>query len=311
MTGGDLPRVLVTGASGYIGSAAVRHLRAMGCDVHALGRRDPGNGVAWHRVDLLAEVDFVGMVASVEAQVCLHLAWSVPPGRFWTHPDNLDWVGASLRLFRAFVATGGRRIVGVGSCAEYAWDTPRLREEMPPRPVTLYGRAKTVLSDLLFAFAEQERFEAAWARLFFLYGPGEPEGKLVSDAARTLLLGGRVATTSGEQSRDFLHVDDVGRALAMLVCAPVTGPVNIASGHAVRVRDVLERIERLTGAEGFVDYGQRALSAGEPMELAGDVTRLKEEVGFRPHFSLDGGLRDTVNHLRHRLRERIPLTDGP
>lgn len=309
MTNGEPLRVLVTGATGYIGSAAVRHLRAMGCDVHVLGRRDPGKGVVWHRADLLAEVDLP--VADAGAQVCLHLAWSVPPGRFWTHPDNLDWVGASLRLFRAFAAAGGRRIVGVGSCAEYAWDVPHLREDMPSRPATLYGRAKAALADLLFAFAEQEGLEAAWARLFFLYGPGEPEGKLVSDAVSKLLQGGRVATTPGEQRRDFLHVDDAGRALAMLACTAITGPINIASGKAVRVRDVLEQVERLTSAEGFVDYGQRALAASEPMELAGDVSRLREEVGFHPYFSLDAGLRDTVEHWRQRLRENPSRTDQP
>ncbi|RQW37687.1 NAD(P)-dependent oxidoreductase [Novosphingobium sp. LASN5T] len=305
MTGEARPKVLVTGATGYVGRAAVRHLRALGCTVHALGRHDPGDGIAWHRTDLLADGDLVGAVADIDAQVCLHLAWSVPPGRFWTHPDNLDWVGASLRLFRAFVAAGGRRVVGVGSCAEYAWDVPLLREEMPLRPDTLYGRAKAALADLLFAFAQQEGVEAAWARLFFLYGPGEPEGKLVSDAASILLRGGRVATTPGEQSRDFLHVDDVGRALALLSCTSMTGPVNIASGQAVRVREVLERIERLTDTEGRVDYGQRSLAAGEPMKLVGDVSRLRDEVGFRPHFSLEAGLRDTVDHWRQRLQDRV------
>lgn len=303
MTDGTRPKVLVTGANGYIGKAAVRHLRALGCTVHALGRHDPGDAIAWHPADLLAEADLMDAVGEIDAQVCLHLAWSVPPGRFWTHPDNLDWVGASLRLFRAFAATGGRRIVGVGSCAEYAWDAPLLREDMPPRPGTLYGRAKAALADLLFAFAEQEGVEAAWARLFFLYGPGEPEGKLVSDATSTLLRGGRVATTPGEQRRDFLHVDDVGGALALLSCASMTGPVNIASGQAVRVREVLERIERLTGTEGRVDYGQRPLAAGEPMELAGDTSRLRDELGFCPHFSLDTGLADTVDHWRQRLQD--------
>lgn len=305
MTGAARPKVLVTGATGYIGRAAVRHLRALGCTVHVLGRHDPGDGIPWKRVDLLAEADLLGAVAEIDAQVCLHLAWSVPPGRFWTHPDNLDWVGASLRLFRAFVAAGGRRVVGVGSCAEYAWDAPLLREDMPLRPDTLYGRSKAALADLLFAFAKQEGVEAAWARLFFLYGPGEPEGKLVSDAASTLLRGGRVATTSGEQSRDFLHVDDVGRALALLSCNSITGPVNIASGQAVRVREVLERVERLTDTEGRVGYGERSLAAGEPMELAGDVSRLHDEVGFRPHFSLEAGLRDTVDHWRQRLQDSV------
>lgn len=295
-------RVLLTGASGYVGRATANALVKLGHEVHVMGRTDPGiPGVGFHYADLLAGEDLALPINASGADHLLHLAWSVTPGRFWTDLGNLNWVGASLKLFRAFVEAGGRRIVGVGSCAEYAWNSSPLKETVSELdPATLYGAAKANLWRLLDALARQEGVSVSWGRLFFLYGPGEPRGKLVADAVTALLDGKRCETSAGLQRRDFIHVDDAGMALAQLLGSNVTGPVNIASGQCVMVRDVLEEIIGQTGGTGLVDFGARSLAEGEPVELAADVTRLRHEVGFTPAFSLERGIAHTVAWWRSR-----------
>lgn len=301
MTSSHGPKILVTGAGGYIGGPTVSALVASGYHVHVMGRTDPDiAGTTFHRVDLLREVDLRARIEETGASSLLHLAWSVTPGKFWTDLANCDWVAASLRLFRAFTEAGGRRIVAVGSCAEYDWSAAsRMTEDISPIcPGTLYGKAKAALWNLLEAIGQQEGLSVAWARLFFLYGPGEPRGKLVSDATNTLLAGQRFATTPGLQRRDFIHVEDAGAALAALLLSPVTGAVNIASGQSTAVRELLDHVAKAAQADGLIDFGARSLATGEPMELVADIDKLREEVGFTPRMSLIEGVVRTVEWWR-------------
>ena len=295
--------VLITGASGYVGSAAARALVAQGHEVHAIGRRDPQiPGVRFHSANLFDNAQLARAIAEAGADNLLHLAWSVTPGRFWTDLCNCDWIGASLRLFRSFAEKGGSRIVGVGSCAEYDWrNSPLVAASSPIRPASLYGAAKASLWQVLEALGRQEGLSVAWGRLFFLFGPGEPRGKLVADAALSLLAGRRFAASPGLQRRDFLHIDDAGRALAALLASPVTGAVNIASGHCGLVRDLIAEVARLTDGTSLVDYGTRPKGHGEPVELAADIGRLRDEVGFTPSFNLATGLAQTVDWWRTRI----------
>lgn len=298
------PEILMTGANGYIGRPTARALVASGCHVHVMGRTDPQiSGTTFHYVDLLQEMDLRTKIELTGARSLLHLAWSVAPGKFWTDLANCDWVAASLRLFHAFVEVGGQRIVGVGSCAEYDWSaSSRMTEDVSPIcPATLYGKSKASLWGLLEAVGQQEELSVAWARLFFLYGPREPRGKLVSDAINMLLNGKRLLTTPGLQKRDFIHVDDAGAALAALALSAVTGPVNIASGQSVRVRELLDHVAKATGGHDLIDFGARSLAKNEPMEIVADTARLRKEVGFSSRFSLTEGIVRTVEWWRGQV----------
>jgi nucleoside-diphosphate-sugar epimerase len=288
-------RVLLTGASGFIGRHAIAPLVAAGHEVHAVSRR-PVPDVTWHEADLLA--DPTSVVREVQPEVLVHLAWYAEHGRFWSAPENVRWVEASLALLRAF---GGRRAVIAGTCAEYDWSAEReaLAEDAPTRPATLYGAAKHGLHTVAAAYADQAGFELAWGRVFFLYGPGEAPGRLVPAVARALLAGEPARTTDGTQVRDFMHVDDVARGFAALAGADgVTGPVNVASGEDRMLRDVIEEIAAAAGRPDLLELGAVAQRPGEPQRLVADVTRLREEVGFTPAVTLQEGIRAVVQELR-------------
>jgi nucleoside-diphosphate-sugar epimerase len=286
-------RVLVTGATGFIGRHALGPLRERGYDVATASRADG--------VDLLAPGAAEAVVARVRPTHLLHLAWYAEHGRFWTSPENLRWVEASLALLRAFAGAGGTRAVVAGTCAEYDWDVAGVCAERttPLRAATLYGASKHGLRVIAEAYAAQEGFQLAWGRIFFTFGPGEAPGRIVPAVARALLAGEEARVTHGRQVRDFLAVEELGDAFAALLDAPgVTGPVNVASGRAVALRDVVAGVAAAAGAADRVRYGAVEARPGEPDELVADVTRLREEVGWAPREPLEDGLARAVDWWR-------------
>lgn len=292
-------RVLVTGANGFIGRHALRPLLERGFAVHAVtrGKPPPDEGdVHWHVHDLLA--DPVSIVHEVRPSHLLHLAWCTEPGAFWNARENVHWVAASVRLAEAFDAAGGQRAVMAGTCAEYDWAgtaaVGQLAEDAPLRPGTRYGACK----DATRRVVEQIVPALAWGRVFFLYGPGEDQRRLVAAVARGLLAGERVPTTAGTQRRDFLHVTDAGAAFAALTDSEVTGAVNIASGEGTAVRDVVAMLADAAGRPDLLDVGALPLRPGEPDSLVADVRRLRDEVGFRQRWALRDGLADTLGWWR-------------
>ncbi|HYM65889.1 MAG TPA: NAD(P)-dependent oxidoreductase, partial [Patescibacteria group bacterium] len=272
-----------------------------GHEVHAVARRPgpPREGVTWHEADLLAPGAAEGLARAARAEDLLHLAWYAAHGSFWTAPENERWIDASLRLLRAFGEAGGRRAAMAGTCAEYAWGEPLLRERGTSlEPATLYGACKHATHVAASALARQLGVSLAWGRIFFLYGPGEDPGRLVASVARGLLAGEEVPTTEGLQERDFMHVRDVAGALVALLCSEASGAVNIASGRAVPVRDLVSMIAAEAGGSGRVRFGELPSRPDEPPVIAGDAGRLLDEVGFRPQIGLEQGIRETVASLR-------------
>lgn len=296
-------RVLVTGASGFIGGHVVAPLLACGAEVHAVSRSDAvPEGTHGHVVDLMDSSAVAAVLRAVRPTHLLHLAWCTTPGRYWTAAENFDWVAASLWLYRRFADLGGMRAVVAGTCAEYDWTGPVLDEASTPcRPASLYGYAKHQVHCLLEQAEAAGGPPVAWGRVFFLYGPGERPGRLISDVVLALLRGVPVETTAGTQRRDFLHVADVAGAFAALCDDSVRGAVNIGSGEPRPLRDLVTRLADLVGRPDLLRLGSRLDRPGEPAQLTATVSRLRKEIGFAPRFDIDAGLADTVAWWRSRL----------
>jgi nucleoside-diphosphate-sugar epimerase len=302
-------RVLVTGATGCVGRHAVPALAARGWDVHAVASSQApyeAPGVTWHRADLLDRAQVEDTVRAAGASHLLHLAWYVAPGRWASAPENLEWVEASLALLRPFRDAGGERIVTAGSCLEYDWSHGYCAEDRTPcAPRTLYGRCKHALQELTSAFADAHGLTSAWGRIFFLYGPHEHPDRLVPAVIRALLAGEPARCSHGNQVRDYLFAGDVADALVALVEGDVTGPVNIASGRPVALRDIVLEIGRLLGRPDLVRLGAIPPAPTDVPLVVADVTRRERVLAWRPRHSLDAGLVETVHWWRAQSAETV------
>jgi nucleoside-diphosphate-sugar epimerase len=281
-----MARVLVTGASGFVGRAAVGALRLRGHEVHAVARLE---------ADLLDPSALEPLMRTAAASHLLHLAWTTAHGAFWSDPANLTWSAATLRLFEAFARAGGVRSVLAGSCAQYDWDAADRADETttPRRPATLYGAAKESTSRLLTVWSSSQGLSHATALLFFPYGPYDKDERLVPSIAHDLLAGRAATVRNGAEVRDFVHVDDCGSALAALVDGDVEGDVNIGTGHGSSIAEVAATVARILGREELlrIDPPRAATT------VVAAVERLRDEVGFVPRYDLESGIRQTVEWL--------------
>lgn len=293
-------RVLVTGAYGLIGRHACAALAAAGAAVLRPA------GPSGERIDLLDVDTHARLMAETGPTHLLHLAWYTEHGKFWDSPLNERWEEASASLFSAFYDAGGRRAVGAGTCAEYDWgalDARPVREDAACAPRTGYGLSKHRCRLRLEALARDRGKEAAWGRVFFLFGAGEAPTRLVPAMIAASLAGSSMDCGPGGLVRDFWHARNVGGAFAALALSAASGPVNVGSGQPTRLCDIAAMIEAMTGTGGLIRFGQRPRAPGEPDCLVADTTRLRNEVGYREELSLDSGLRDYVETCRRKIAE--------
>jgi nucleoside-diphosphate-sugar epimerase len=303
-------RVLITGASGFIGRHAVESLAAIGCEVHAVDLRvmpAPTN-VIWHQIDLLDAKQVSNLAMAVRPTDLLHFAWYAEHGRFWSSPLNLDWVAASIQLFKSFVEAGGRRAVFAGSCAEYDWtgSEPLVEDKTPCKPGSFYGVCKNATRQVVQAYASEAKISFAWGRIFFLYGPDENPNRLIPSILHPLLEGKPARCLSGDHVRDLLHVHDVASAFVALLQSDVTGSVNIASGERIMLSEVSCRAARIVGREDLLTVDRQPGTPANPATILADTTRLRREVGWKPRYDLTSGLEQVVASMRRPHISKTP-----
>lgn len=294
-------RVLLTGATGVIGSQMARLLIAEGHDVFAVIRPQADRwrlaGVDGQLRTIPGDLDDVaalrGHLRGIAPDICLHLAWRGWMGVADTG-QNLASLRFSLELLRLMPELSCGRFLAVGTCFEYDLSGDTLTEEAPLRPRELYGTCKKALYDVAQHFSALTGVSVATPRVFYSYGPFEDTRKLVPSIVLSLLRGEVARVTPGEQVRDYLHVGDIASAIWRVATSDVTGAVNIASARPVTVADIATRIGRLLGRTELVHLGALPYRPGEPMRITADATLLRERLGWSPRFDLDAGLADTV-----------------
>ncbi len=306
-------KVLVTGASGFIGSHVCRALLDAGCEVGALTR---ANAIPPRLADIANQLRFISgsiydmsetgpVLKAWRPDACLHLAWYVEPGKCLEAPENLLALNASLELIKILGEAGCAHIVTAGTCAEYDTEQGWLNENSLTRPETLYAATKLSLSMIGQQIAKSYDMAFAHARVFYVYGPYEDRRRVVPGLIATLLSGGTFKATKGAQVRDYLHVHDVASALVTLVRQEAQGLVNIASATPVSIRQLMEAVGSVMDQPDHIHYGAVPCRAWDPCVIVGDNARLRA-MGWEPAYTLETGLRQTVEWWRGSLPSSLP-----
>jgi dTDP-6-deoxy-L-talose 4-dehydrogenase (NAD+) len=275
-------RVLVTGASGFIGRHVIRALQQhASCDIVATGRderRLAALGVESVPMDL-GDCDADSFAQFGCPDVIIHLAWpDISSYRDPIHIERHLW--DSYRFVVTLAESGLRRVSCVGTCYEYGLQDGCLSEDLPTAPVTTYGVAKDSLRLFLECRLDLEVTEFHWLRPFYTYGEGQQSRALLPQLDLAIERGVEFfAMSGGDQVRDYLEVGDLAVAIVKAsLQSEVRGIINVCSGKPVTVRALVEeRIARsgsaITPKLGFFPYPDH-----EPMEFWGDTTRLQRAV---------------------------------
>ena len=310
-----MARVLITGASGFIGSNLARACLQRGDEVSVVVRprsstdRLAGIGA---RVDLyrfdLADARALGnCLAKTRPEIVFHVGART---RFENRPDLQDLadsveenVSPLIALLSALTACESppRAFIRTGTIAEYGDCVAPFAETMRERPTGSY--AASLLAGTHYLEMAQPRlpFFAVTARLALTYGPGQSESFLIPRAISQLLAGQTISVRSPSDRRDLIHVDDVTRALLMLGDNPeeAGSVVNVGTGYAPTVAEVMQALIKLTGAgAGLVKFSDQT---GDPVELIVSAERIRDRLGWSPEIQLQDGLERTVKWTRENI----------
>lgn len=292
-------KVLLTGATGFIGSHVARVLLKEGYEVHALVRptADLSRIADIHSSLHLIHADLLAPSFALQPttfDMCIHLAWYVEPGKYLNAPQNVDFKNATLQLAGQLADAGCKRLVAAGTCVEYDTSVGTLTETTPTKPHHLYSQTKLATFTALQEFCKGADIAFAWTRFFYQYGPHEDPRRLVPDVVLSLLRNVKARLTPGKQVRDFLHVEDVASAICAVGRSQLSGAVNIGSGRPVTVRAIAETIGQSLGKPELLAFGARQYAPDEPMYIVADNTKLCQETDWHPQFNLSEGLRQTI-----------------
>ncbi|MDP9708247.1 UNVERIFIED_ORG: dTDP-6-deoxy-L-talose 4-dehydrogenase (NAD+) [Pseudomonas fluorescens] len=279
-------KVLVTGATGFVGRHLVAALLARGCTVRAVARDvQKAADMPWIKdVEFVsadihaADLNVAALTKGVDALA--HLAWpGLPNYRALFHFEHN--LMADYRFIKGAVEAGVKQVLVTGTCFEYGMQSGPLSEKNDAQPANPYGLAKHTLHLFLQNLQQEYPFTLQWARLFYLHGEGQNPNSLLAALDRAIDAGDTTFNMSaGEQLRDFLAIETATAYLAAILRKrDFDGTINCASGQPVSVRALVEQRVRERGATIGLNLGHYPYPTHEPLAFWAVTERLQQLLG--------------------------------
>ena len=304
-------RVAVTGSTGFIGMHLLRGLHAVGADIVAIAAADKHierlDGLPFPVEQAIVD-DICNLgeaIRRAKAEYVIHLSAFVSTERSLHALDETlrQNLLPTISLLAAAAEVQVARVVLLGPCEEYSQKTTPFDTALATDPSSPYGASKAAATVYARMFTNSFRLSTVVLRPSVVYGPGQSDRMLISQVMNAMSKNRRVEVTRGEQTRDFIYVEDVVKAIIRSLTVPsAEGDVwNVGSGEVVTVRDCLERIERITDRTGLIEYGKRSYSENEIFQYELKVQETYAAFDWKPSVTLDEGLHKTWESFRDKI----------
>ena len=299
-------RFLVTGGAGFLGSALANRLVSDGHEVRALDNLLAGDQerldrrVLFERGDVADIPKLWTLLQGVDCVYHLAARVSVPESMMYPRDYNHVNVGGTVSLMEATRDAGIRRVVLTSSGAVYGnQDKQPLHEALTLNPGSPYAVSKIAAEIYVRTIGAQWGIETVSLRIFNAYGPGQhlppSHPPVVPHFLRQALRGGTlVVHGDGNQTRDYVYVDDVVSAMIAAATAPdVNGAIiNVGSGTENSIRELVRKVGEVTGSE--LDSLYNSNTSGGVSRMQADLTLAAQKLNYKPSIELDEGLRLTL-----------------
>lgn len=278
-------KILVTGATGFVGKAVIRALEKVPTVEIVATSLDPEEAVKgeWSEkiryipLDVsnqeILEQDLFNLFG--QPHILIHLAWKGLPNydKLFHFEENLF---SSYYFIRNLVTHGLKKVVAIGTCLEYGMQSGCLSEDVETKPLTPYGLAKDTLRKFLEQLRKPLPFEFNWIRLFYLHGKGQAKSSLLSQLQSALDQKKDTFNMSkGEQLRDYLSIDEAAENIVKVALqSEISGVINCCSGQPVSVRRFVEDFLKRTNQQISLNLGFYPYPNYEPMAFWGDTRKL-------------------------------------
>lgn len=308
-------RVLVTGASGFIGSHLTRRLVAEGAEVHALTPSvssvyphrllDIRDRITLHEANITDRGAMETVARTVRPSVIFHLAAYTHVGKSWQRVDECIQtnVQGTVNLLKALEAPGYDRFINTGTSEIYGDIEPPFRETSSVDPGSPYAASKYAAERFCRVFHAGLGWPIVMARPFNAYGPAQSPDRIIPETIVRALRKHPLRTTAGRQTREFNYVEDLAEGFIALATVPdIEGQIfNLGCGEDVAIKDVVTMILDLMGNPIEAEIGALPDRPHEIWRMFSDSSKAREQLGWAPKHDLSTGLTATIEWYRAHL----------
>lgn len=297
-------KILVTGATGFIGSAFSRLALSRG---HSIGgmmlptERTPSGLDASERLTwfkgTLAEPPW-SEIETFKPEACVHFAWIATPGVYLESPENENYFHWSREFVRRVRKFGAEQIVAAGTCIEYRISDEKLSEDRTPiEPTTTYARWKNALRMALEEDAKKDGFKFAWTRVFYPYGVGEHPARLCSSIIQKLGRGEKIELKTPNSTKDYIYIEDLAAAFLTVLEKGFEGTVNLGTGIGITVKEIAQTLAEMM-------HRPELIKEVDPPQIdplgyvVSDNSKLRG-LGWKPDYDLRKGLEKLLATVPH------------
>jgi len=308
-------RVLVTGATGFIGSRLVRRLVDTDVEVHALSSTvssmyptrlvDLRDRIALHEGNLIDRSAMDAIVEQVRPTHVFHLGAYTHVGKSWQRVDECIQanVQGTVNLLQALDGSGYQRFVYTGTSEIYGDVDVPFREDAVVKPISPYSVSKYAGERFCRMFHQGHGWPIVMVRPFNGYGPGQSPDRVIPEIIVRALKGQQLRMTQGRQTREFNFVDDLAEGFVLAgTVEGIEGEVfNLGCGDEVSMRDLATTILDVMGNPITPEFGALPERPTEIWRMYSDSTKARERLGWEPSHSLRDGLATTIEWYRAEL----------